>query len=192
MSAHLVSPIHIATALAYALKKENQNQVSLAGKYIKFLISKTADISKKGVIPFSQENNYSAEELEFLIILAVNDFYDVDLYFENNINLLGEFIYKSNFASVKERYSHDKEYINSLEENPLKNLSKADLKKAQIKANELNVFEFVSMIDYIIYQCSSLTDFKNSLCSEFLNSLIYNGIRSNESYQNFAWGLDEL
>lgn len=188
MSAHLINPYHVATTLAYALNKPMFD--SLAGSYIKYLQSKIkAQYQPNGTLIINDEQ-YSESDKEFLITLELSDFYDTDFDKKSNIKKLAELIYQANFASLDERYSENsQEYLGELDRDPMKQLTKDDFKSAIKKASELDVFQFVCMVDYIKYQCTSLTNFENSICCKFLDSLVYNAIRTQPSYKTMDWGL---
>ncbi|NNH79035.1 hypothetical protein HLH17_15540 [Acinetobacter sp. ANC 5380] len=109
-----------------------------------------------------------------------------------NIKKLAELVYQANFNALEERYSENsQDYLDSLDRNPMTQLSRDDYKLALAKANELDVFQFISMIDYMKYQCSSYPGFEQSICCKFFDSLVYNAIRGHQSYTDFEWGISK-
>ncbi|HBF65477.1 MAG TPA: hypothetical protein DDW34_06685, partial [Clostridium sp.] len=58
-------------------------------------------------------------------------------------------------------------------------------------AKSLSFLQFIKLLDCINYQCSSMKNYKTSLCKLFIDTVSYHVVRIQPEYAAFPWDLTQ-
>ncbi|MPS92915.1 hypothetical protein [Comamonas sp.] len=193
MSASMVLPFHLAVVIQYSLiHRDVQNggeEKSLASYFFKAMELKIKAQYLPDHTKIIDDKNISAFDKSLYIDLELNDFFDVDLYQKNNFGFLARLLCTSNFQALEDRYGL--EYVKEMNLELITQIVIDKRKQAYKTAKELSFLQFIKLVDCIIYQCSEMHNYSNSLCKLLLDSLIYNIIRIQPEYSKMLWDLNE-
>lgn len=193
MSATLVKPFHLAVAIQYSLiHRDIQNgreEQSLAAYFFKAMELKLKAQHLDGHTLIQADANISDFDKTMYVELAQNDFFDVHLYRRENFGFLARLLYTANFQALIDMYGE--EHVKEMNLELLTQFVLDQQREALRFAKSLSFLQFIKLLDCINYQCSSMNNYKTSLCKLFIDTVSYHVVRIQPDYAAFPWDLTQ-